>query len=259
MKEPRASVRSANAQERHLSGTRRIAPADGLAPFARGDKLDEPSQAHSVTAPSSVRHHAAPESIGWAMDAVDRLQGDGDRELIEGVRRGDEDAFRRLFNRYASTAKALAQRVLGDPYLAAEVVQETFTVVWRDANAYGDEGGSVKSWLMAMVHHRAIDLVRREEVHRRGAGISIPQSIEVQRDLADEVVHANDFSAERRTVDDVLADLPMAQRLVLELMYLDGLSQSSIAEKTGIPLGTVKSRTLLGMRRMRSSIERTLR
>ena len=224
-----------------------------------GTNLTEPSQARSVTAPSPVRHHAAPESIGWAMDAVDKPHGDGDPELIEGVRRGDEDAFRRLFNRYASTGKALAQRVLGDSNLAEEVVQETFSVVWRDANAYGDEGGSVKSWLMAMVHHRAVDLVRREEVHCRGAGISIPQSIEIQRDLADEVVHANDLPAERRTVNNALADLPTAQRLVLELMYLDGLSQSSLAEKTGIPLETVKSRTLLGMRRMRSSIERTRR
>lgn len=193
------------------------------------------------------------------MDAVDRPHDDDDPELIEGVCRGDEDAFRRLFNRYASTAKALAQRVLGDSNLAEEVVQETFTVVWRDANVYRDEGGSVRSWLMAMVHHRAIDLVHREEVPRRGARISIPHSIEVQRGLADEVVHANDLPAERRTDNDALADLPTAQRLVLELMYLDGLSQSSIAEKTGIPLGTVKSRTLLGMRRMRSSIERTRR
>jgi len=138
-----------------------------------------------------------------------------DRELVDRLRQGDEDAFRGLFGRYAPSAKALALRVVRQSHLAEEIVQEAFLAVWRAPESYDDERGSVRSWLMGMVHHRAVDLVRREESQRRRS----------------------------------------EQRDVLTMMYFDGLSQSQIAERTGIPLGTVKSRTLLGMRRLRTALE----
>ncbi|MEZ0235174.1 MAG: RNA polymerase sigma factor [Actinomycetota bacterium] len=175
----------------------------------------------------------------------------GDRDLMARLHRGDEEAFRGLFHRYAPTAKALAQRVVRQSHLAEEIVQEAFMAVWRDPGAYDGERGSVRSWLMGMVHHRAVDLVRREEAHRRRAEAAIPQAIEEQADHADDVVQQLGLPEERRIVRAALADLPEEQRDVLESMYFDGLSQSQIAEKTGIPLGTVKSRTMLGMRRMR--------
>lgn len=177
-----------------------------------------------------------------------------DRELMARLSRGDEDAFRRLFQRYAPTAKALALRVTRRSHLAEEIVQEAFMAVWRDPDAYDDQRGSVKSWLMATVHHRAVDLVRREEAHRRRAEATIPEAAEEQADHADDVVQRLGLSEERRVVRAALADLPVEQRDVLEAMYFDGLSQSQIAERTGIPLGTVKSRTLLGMRRMRDAL-----
>ena len=99
-----------------------------------------------------------------------------DRDLMERVRRGDEEAFRGLFHRYAPMARALAQRVVRQPHLAEEIVQEAFLAVWKDPTAYDDERGSVKSWLMGMVHHRAVDLVRREEAHRRRAEAAIPEA-----------------------------------------------------------------------------------
>jgi len=175
----------------------------------------------------------------------------GDRDLMARLHRGDEEAFRGLFHRYAPTAKALAQRVVRQSHLAEEIVQEAFMAVWRDPGAYDGERGSVRSWLMGMVHHRAVDLVRREEAHRRRAEAAIPQAIDEQADHADDVVQQLGLPEERRIVRAALADLPEEQRDVLESMYFDGLSQSQIAEKTGIPLGTVKSRTMLGMRRMR--------
>ncbi|HEY5858665.1 MAG TPA: sigma-70 family RNA polymerase sigma factor [Actinomycetota bacterium] len=175
----------------------------------------------------------------------------GDRDLMARLHRGDEEAFRGLFHRYAPTANALAQRVVRQSHLAEEIVQEAFMAVWRDPGAYDGERGSVRSWLMGMVHHRAVDLVRREEAHRRRAEAAIPQAIEEQADHADDVVQQLGLPEERRIVRAALADLPEEQRDVLESMYFDGLSQSQIAEKTGIPLGTVKSRTMLGMRRMR--------
>lgn len=178
-----------------------------------------------------------------------------DRDLIERLRRGDEEAFRGLFHRYAPSAKALAQRVVRQSHLAEEIVQEAFMAVWKDPAAYDGERGSVKSWLMGMVHHRAVDLVRREEAHRHRAEAAIPEALEEQADHAEEVVGQIGLPEERRVVRAALADLPAEQRAVLEMMYFDGLSQTRIAEQTGIPLGTVKSRTLLGMRRMRGALE----
>lgn len=177
-----------------------------------------------------------------------------DRDLIERLLNGDEDAFRGLFQRYAPSAKALAQRILRQSHLAEEIVQEAFTAVWKNPGAYDGERGSVRSWLMGMVHHRAVDLVRREEAHRRRAEAAIPQALEEEADHADEVVHQLAAPDERRVVRAALADLPDEQRRMLEMMYFDGLSQSQIAEETDTPLGTVKSRTLLGMRRMRSAL-----
>ena len=178
-----------------------------------------------------------------------------DRDLMARLRHGDEDAFRGLFHRYAPSAKALAMRVVRQSHLAEEIVQEAFMAVWRDPGSYDGERGSVRSWLMGMVHHRAVDLVRREEAHRRRAEASIPEAIEEHDDHADEIVQRMSLPEERRVVRAALVDLPSEQRDVLEMMYFDGLSQSMIAERTGIPLGTVKSRTLLGMRRMRAALE----
>lgn len=178
-----------------------------------------------------------------------------DRELVQRVRNGDEDAFRGLFGRYAPTAKALALRVVRQSQLAEEIVQEAFLVVWRHPEGYDGERGSVRSWLMGVVHHRAVDAVRREEAYRRRAEDAIPDVLEEQADHAEDVVNTLGRPQERRAVRDALGDLPSEQREVLTLMYFEGLSQSQVAERTGLPLGTVKSRTLLGMRRMRASLE----
>lgn len=178
-----------------------------------------------------------------------------DRDLVRRLRDRDEEAFRGLFARYAPTAKALALRVVRQSHLAEEIVQEAFMAVWRNPDAYDDGRGSVRSWLMGMVHHRAVDLVRREEAYRRRAEDSIPEAKQEQVDHAEEVTERVALPQERRIVREALDELPQEQRAVLEMMYFDGLSQSQIAQKTGLPLGTVKSRTLLGMRRMRTALE----
>ena len=174
-----------------------------------------------------------------------------DRELVLGIRRGDEEAFRGLFGRYAPSAKAIALRVVRQSHLAEEIVQEAFLALWRNPDGYDEQRGSVKSWLMGVVHHLAVDLVRREESQRRRAERTVSQIVEIQSDHADEVVDQIGLPEERRRVRAALAELPQEQRGVLEMMYFDGKSQSQIAEATGLPLGTVKSRTLLGMRRLR--------
>jgi RNA polymerase sigma factor (sigma-70 family) len=183
------------------------------------------------------------------------LSQEVDHDLMRGIVERDEDAFRSLFDRYGPTATALASRVVRRGHLAEEIVQEAFMAVWRNPQGYDPARGSVRAWLMGTVHHRAVDSVRREEAHRRRSDEAIAGLREAEVDLADGVVEAAGLPEERRQVRAAMAVLPEEQRSVLEMMYFDGLSQRRVAELTGIPLGTVKSRTLLGMRRMRAALE----
>jgi RNA polymerase sigma factor (sigma-70 family) len=175
----------------------------------------------------------------------------GDAELLRAVAAGDERAFRRLFRRYAGQANALALRVTGAPFLAEEAVQEAFVAAWEQAGTYDPSRGSVRAWLMGMVHNRAVDLVRREASQRRRADLV---AAEVAEDPAEGVVADLSARGEGERVRQALAGLPAEQRRVIELMYFDGLSQSKVADRLSLPLGTVKSRTLLGMRRLREAL-----
>jgi RNA polymerase sigma-70 factor, ECF subfamily len=192
-----------------------------------------------------------PDATVSAADITDAQ----DRRLIDGVLRGDEDAFRGLFGRYAPTAMALARRVVRQPHLAEEIVQEAFLALWRDPTGYDPTRGSVRAWLFGAVHHRAVDAVRREESQRRRAEQMVAGVRDEVPDHAEDVVQGLAQPTERRAVRDALGRLPAEQRRVLELMYFDGLTQTEVADATGLPLGTVKSRTLLGMRRMRTALE----
>lgn len=178
-----------------------------------------------------------------------------DRQLVRRIEGGDEEAFRSLFATYAPSAMALAVRVVRQSQLAEEIVQEAFLTLWRNPGVFDERRGSVKAWLMTMVHHRAVDVVRREESQRRRSDEALVRLREETEDPTDAVVEAVAAPAERDAVRRALRSLPDDQREVLELMYFGGLSQSQVAEKTGAPLGTVKSRALLGMRRMRSMVE----
>jgi len=180
--------------------------------------------------------------------------GTEDRELIRRIGAGEEEAFRGLFRRFAPNAMSLARRVVRQPFLAEEIVQEVFLAVWRHPEGYEPDRGSVKSWLMGMVHHRAVDAVRREESQRRRAAGAVADAIDPGDDPGVTVVEELDLPEERSAVRSALAELPSEQRQVLELMYFSGLSQSQIAERLSVPLGTVKSRALLGMRRMRTAL-----
>ena len=177
-----------------------------------------------------------------------------DRDLLRRIGRADEDAFRELFRRYSPNAMALARRVVRQPFIAEEIVQEAFLAAWRNAKGYNEGRGSVRSWLMTMVHHRAVDAVRREESQRRRTEDAQAEDVLAVEDPADAVVAQLGLPEERRAVRAALGDLPAEQRQVIELMYFDGLSQSKVSERLGLPLGTVKSRTLLGMRRLRSAL-----
>jgi RNA polymerase sigma-70 factor (ECF subfamily) len=178
-----------------------------------------------------------------------------DQELISRVAAGDEEALRDLLRAHGPYAKALALRVVASPTLAEEVVQEVFLSVWQHAGEYRAELGSVRAWLYAAVHNRAVDSVRREEAYRRRAqqeAILIPEMEEA--DVADEVAESVDQIGRRNRVRAAMEHLPAEQRAVVESMYFGGRTQATIALETGLPLGTVKSRSLLAMRRLRKEL-----
>jgi RNA polymerase sigma-70 factor, ECF subfamily len=184
---------------------------------------------------------------------VRSLEDARDRDLARRVSEGDEMAFRNLYRRYGAAAKGLAVRVVRQPAMAEEIVQEAFLVLWRDPSAYREERGSFRAWLMSTVHHRAVDAVRREEAHRRRTLASEPLA-HVEQDVGATVVEEADLADTREKVRAALLEIPEEQRRVLELMYFEGKTQTTIAEELGLPLGTVKSRTLLAMRRLRGKL-----
>jgi RNA polymerase sigma factor (sigma-70 family) len=187
------------------------------------------------------------------MGSADRAETPDDALLLR-VGAGDERAFRELFARYAPVAHALAFRLVRQAQVAEEIVQEAFLAVWRTPERFDPARGSVRSWLMGTVHHRAVDAVRREQAQRRRAEQAAALVPRVAEDPTDDVLSAIDLPRERRLVQKALAGLPDEQRDVIRRMYFDGMSQSQIAERTGLPLGTVKSRTLLAMRRLRTHL-----
>jgi RNA polymerase sigma-70 factor (ECF subfamily) len=180
---------------------------------------------------------------------VGDLQERRDRKAIEEVAAGDEDAFADVFRRYGPAALGLAHRICGDQTLAEEVVQEVFVSVWRRAASYDPLRGRVRSWLLTQVHHRAVDVVRREEAERRRA--STPFALAVETPTPDDVIEEGWLAARRTQVRAALVELPHDLRRMIEMAYFDGLTQTQVAAKAGVPLGTVKSRTLSAMRRLR--------
>lgn len=187
---------------------------------------------------------------GWSV-AVDDLDDAGDRDLVERVASGDRDAFRALFRRYGPVAKALAARIARQPALAEEVVQEAFLSLWRDPGGYRTDRGSFRAWLMSAVHHRAVDSVRREEAQRRRAREAEADAEVEVPDVGERVAEDAALAESRARVRAALGEIPAEQREVLERMYYEGKTQAAISQELGLPLGTVKSRTLLGMRRLR--------
>jgi RNA polymerase sigma factor (sigma-70 family) len=178
----------------------------------------------------------------------------GDADLVRRIRAGDPGAIDGLYERFRRPAFALARRILADDVLAEDVLQDVFVTVWRDPGAFDRSRGSVASWVLTMVHHKAVDAVRREESHRRRkarAEEDLARSVPIAtRDVEDEVLSRG--VSER--VRAALGGLPGVQREALALAYYGGYTQREVAALTGAPLGTVKTRMLAGMRRLREEL-----
>jgi RNA polymerase sigma-70 factor (ECF subfamily) len=179
-------------------------------------------------------------------DAVNRqLAHLSDEALVALAARSEQSALAELYDRYGRTAYGLALRILRDQTLAEDAVQEAFLAVWRTASRFVPERGRASTWILTLVHRRAVDAVRREQ--RRRA-----DSLERADEPSVEGVEEDAWLRfQRERVQAALSRLPDAQREALELAYYGGFSQSELAERLGQPLGTIKSRMFGGLSRMR--------
>jgi RNA polymerase sigma-70 factor, ECF subfamily len=168
-----------------------------------------------------------------------------DEALVALVVRSDEVALAELYDRYGRVAYGVALRILRDEALAEDAVQEAFLAVWRSAGRFLPERAKASTWLLTLVHRRAVDLVRREE--RRRAEV-----LEEVHQFADASTEETAWLRfERERVQEALKKLPDQQREALELAYYGGFTQSELAERLGQPLGTIKSRMFAGLSRLR--------
>lgn len=168
--------------------------------------------------------------------------------LLQQIAGGDRDAFRRFYDRYATLVFTFSLRLLGSQADAEDLVQEIFLQIWRQAQAYSPERGTPEAWLITITRSRAIDKLR--SIRRREMNILTPD--EPSRIESVSLVERPTQASEAKlTVEGVLSRLPEAQRLVLELAYFDGLTQTEIAARLGEPLGTVKTRIRAGLERLR--------
>jgi RNA polymerase sigma factor (sigma-70 family) len=171
-----------------------------------------------------------------------------DEELLESIARGDDSALGALYDRFGRVAYGVAFRILRDRALAEDAVQEAFLAVWRSADSYRRERAKPSTWILTLVHRRAVDLVRREDRRRAERLDEAPEAAGAA--TADEF----DLRDRRSTVQAALAQLPDDQREALELAYYGGYTQSELAERLGVPLGTIKSRMFTGLTRLRELV-----
>jgi RNA polymerase sigma factor (sigma-70 family) len=171
-----------------------------------------------------------------------------DEAVLALIARADEQALAELYRRFGRLAYGLAFRILRDDALAQDAVQEGFLSVWRGAGRFTAERSKPSTWLLTLVHRRAVDLVRREERRRADPLPDEPEAAPVGPDEAEQLT-------QRETIRAALRQLPPEQREALELAYYGGYTQSELAERLGQPLGTIKSRMFTGLTRLRETLE----
>lgn len=179
-----------------------------------------------------------------------RVEHLSDHGLLALIGRGDREAFARLYDLYGPAAYSLAVRIVRDRELAADVVQNVFLAVWTGATQFDPARGQPSTWIMTMTHHKSVDMVRREQRRRTE-----------QLDAAGEEPAGGPSVEERawrgvarEQVRAALSRLPDPHREVIELAYFAGYSQSELADRLAVPLGTVKSRTFAAMRALRDEL-----
>jgi RNA polymerase sigma factor (sigma-70 family) len=175
-----------------------------------------------------------------------------DGQLVELVAEKDAGALEALYDRYGRAAYSLARRILTEETLAQDVVQEVFLSLWRDARRFDAGRGTVATYLLSMTHHRAVDVVRREENLRRWR--TSEEALELEADPRARVEDEVEAAERRAEVRAALGVLPPAQREALLLAYFGGYTQREVAALVGVPLGTVKTRMAAGMRKLQEAL-----
>lgn len=175
-----------------------------------------------------------------------------DEDLMHLVARSDPRAFEVVYERHSGAAFSLAYRMVGKRNAAEDVVQEAFLNLWRSGARYERTRGSVRTWVLGIVHHRAIDALRRATVHdkRRTGDEEIAERLEAKERTDVEAARRD----EARTVRKAMDTLPAEQCQVIELAYFGGFSHSEISEMLGAPMGTVKGRMRLGLEKLRNAL-----
>lgn len=183
---------------------------------------------------------------------MDDLRSLADEDLMQLVSGADARAFELVYERHAAAAFSLAYRMVGTRNVAEDVVQEAFLNLWRSGARYERARGSVRTWVLGIVHHRAIDALRRSTVHdrRRTSDEGLEERLEAPQRTDAEAARRQ----EAHTVREAMGSLPAEQRQVIELGYFGGFSHSEIADMLGAPIGTVKGRMRLGLEKMRGAL-----
>jgi RNA polymerase sigma-70 factor (ECF subfamily) len=180
------------------------------------------------------------------------LRSLADEDVMQYVRGGDARAFEVIYERHSAAAFSLAYRMMGTRAGAEDVTQDAFLSLWRSGARYDRSRGSVRTWVLGIVHHRAIDALRRATVHdrRRASDEGIEERFEARE--------RTDLEAARReeagTVRGALSSLPADQSQVIELAYFGGFTHTEIADMLDTPVGTVKGRMRLGLKKMRAQL-----
>jgi RNA polymerase sigma-70 factor, ECF subfamily len=170
----------------------------------------------------------------------------GDEELVRQVVQGDGRALAELYDRYSRPVYATGVRLLGDAHMAEELVQDAFTNVWQRAASFDPNRGSFATWLYRVTRNRGVDLARRRRVRRQSAGEAQLRAISSGPEP--------EASVDGWDVARALSRIPEGHREVLTLAYFEGLSQREISRRTGVPLGTIKSRTTAALKRLHRSL-----
>lgn len=183
----------------------------------------------------------------------ERLHSLADEELMVRLSRGEPDAFDLIYERHADAAFSLAYRICGSRVAAEEVAQDAFLALWRNGGRYEASRGSVRNWILGIVHNRAIDSLRRAVRHesRRAGDEGLAERL-VARERTDDEAGRREEAGTMRTLLD---DLPAEQRRVIELAYFAGFTHTEIADMLTIPVGTVKGRMRLGLEKLRLRME----
>jgi RNA polymerase sigma-70 factor (ECF subfamily) len=192
------------------------------------------------------------EGAEGRVSRMDDIRNLADEEVMQLVQQGDPRAFELLYDRHGGAAFSVAYRMVGDRAAAEDISQEAFLSIWRSRQRYAAERGSVRTWVLGVVHHRAIDSLRRNTVHqrRRASAEGIEERFEAPERTDVEVARREDS----RHVRGALDSLPDEQCRVIELAYFGGFSHSEIAEMLETPVGTVKGRMRLGLDKLRHQL-----